>query len=139
MLSRPVLTTSTIFVAAVRTGGAATCPGMSKNIPMVDEHSFEEQVLRSPLPVLVDFGAEWCGPCRAIEPIVEKIAEQHAGKVRVVQIDADASAAIAARYRVRGLPTVISFVGGQEHKRHIGATTMNVLLRLLPAELAATG
>ena len=99
----------------------------------------KQQVLRSPLPVLVDFGADWCGPCRAIEPVVEKIAEQHAGKVRVVMIDADASAAIAARYRVRALPTVISFVGGQEHKRHMGATSMSVLLGLLPSELAATG
>lgn len=112
---------------------------MSKKIPMVDETSFEQEVLKSPLPVLLDFGAEWCGPCRAIEPVVEKIAEQHVGKVRVLQIDADASASIAARYRVRALPTVITFVGGQEHKRHTGATSMKTLLGLLPGELAQAG
>ena len=112
---------------------------MSKNIPMVDEPTFDEEVLRSPLPVLLDFGAAWCGPCRAMEPVVEKIAEQEAGKVRVLQIDADASASIAARYRVRALPTVITFVGGQEHKRHTGATSMKTLLALLPGDLAATG
>ena len=106
---------------------------------MVDETTFEQQVLKSPLPVLLDFGAEWCGPCRVMEPIVEKLAEQHAGSVRVLQIDADASASIAARYRVRALPTVISFVGGQEHKRHTGATSMKTLLGLLPEPLAATG
>jgi thioredoxin 1 len=106
---------------------------------MVTEETFEQEVLKSPLPVLVDFGAEWCSPCRALEPIVEKLAAAHAGKVRVLQIDADASASIAARYRVRALPTVITFVDGKEHKRHTGATSMNVLLGLLPTELAATG
>ena len=112
---------------------------MSKTLPMVTEANFEEQVLRSPVPVLLDFGAEWCGPCRTIDPIVEKIAEEQAGKVRVLKIDADESASIAARYRVRGLPTVISFVEGKEYKRHAGATSKNVLLRLLPLELAPTG
>ena len=106
---------------------------MSDNIPMVTEQNFDQEVLKSPLPVLLDFGAQWCGPCRALEPVIEKIAERHAGKVRVLKIDADASAAIATRYRVRALPTVISFVGGQEHKRHTGATSMDVLVGLLPA------
>jgi thioredoxin 1 len=105
---------------------------MSKHVPLVTEHDFEEQVLKSPLPVLLDFGADWCGPCRALEPVIEQLADDHIGKVRVLKIDADASASIAARYRVRGLPTVISFVGGQEHKRHTGATTMKVILGLLP-------
>jgi thioredoxin 1 len=107
---------------------------MSNQVPVVTEQNFEQEVLKSPLPVLLDFGAAWCGPCRAIEPIVEKIAERHAGKIRVLRIDADASASIAARYRVRALPTVISFVGGQEHKRHTGATSMDVLVRLLPEQ-----
>jgi len=112
---------------------------MSKNIPMVDETTFEQEVLKSPVPVLLDFTAAWCGPCRAMAPVVEKIAEQQAGKVRVLAIDADESASIAARYRVRALPTVISFVDGQEHNRHTGATSMSTLLRLLPGELAANG
>jgi thioredoxin 1 len=103
---------------------------------LVTESDFDQTVLRSPVPVLVDFTAEWCGPCRAIEPVIEKIAERHGGKVRVVRVDADASASIAARYRVRALPTVITFAGGQEHKRHTGATTMDTLLRLLPEATA---
>src|SRR5690349_4361534 len=97
---------------------------MSKNVPVLTEAEFEQAVLQSPLPVLVDFGAEWCSPCRVIEPIVEKIAEEHAGRVRVFAVDADACAAIAARYRVRALPTVIAFVGGEVHNRHTGATSM---------------
>lgn len=113
---------------------------MSKNtVPMVTEQSFEEEVLRSPIPVLLDFGADWCGPCRALAPVIEKLAEQNEGRVRVLTIDADESASIAARYKVRGLPTVISFVGGQEHKRHVGATSMDVLLRLLPDALQKAG
>lgn len=100
-------------------------------IPNITEANFDDLVLRSPLPVLVDFTAQWCPPCRAIEPILESIATQHTG-VRVVQVDADACAALAARYRVRALPTVISFSGGQEHNRHSGATSKAVLTGLLP-------
>jgi thioredoxin 1 len=133
-----VLTDSAIFDAPVRKPQTETSYGMSKKLPMVDESNFEHEVLKSPLPVLLEFGAAWCPPCRAIEPLLEKIAEHHGNGVRVLQIDADDSASIAARYRVRGLPTVITFVGGREHKRHIGATSMDVLLRLLPSDLAAT-
>jgi thioredoxin 1 len=119
----------------VRHRPVGTSPRMNKlsNVPMVADDRFDEEVLASDVPVLVDFGADWCGPCRALEPVIEKLAEKHAGKVRVVRVDADASAAIAARYRVRALPTVISFVGGQEHKRHTGATSLDVLVGLLPS------
>lgn len=102
------------------------------NIRMITEQDFEREVLSSPIPVLLDFGATWCGPCRALEPVIEKLAAENAGKVKVLQIDADASSAIAARYRVRALPTVISFVGGEEHKRQTGVTSRDGLLRLLP-------
>lgn len=103
---------------------------MSNHVPMITEAEFEEAVLRATVPVLVDFGAEWCAPCRAMDPIVEKIAES--GRARVVKIDADASASIAAKYRVRALPTVIAFSDGREQNRHTGATSMETLLRLLP-------
>ncbi len=101
-------------------------------VPLLRESEFADVVLASPVPVLVDFGAEWCPPCRVIEPLIEKIAARLQGQVRVVRMDADESPAIAARYRVRSLPTVISFSGGQELRRHTGATTMDVLVRLLP-------
>jgi thioredoxin 1 len=103
----------------------------SASVGTVHEDNFEREVLASPVPVLLDFSADWCGPCRALEPVLEKIARGHSDRVRVLRIDADASAAIAARYRVRALPTVIAFVGGQEQKRHTGATSMDVLLGLL--------
>lgn len=127
------------FDAFVRNTVADTFSGMSKSLRTVTEQTFAAEVLSSPLPVLLDFGAEWCAPCRALEPVLEKIAERHGDRVRVLAIDADECAAIAARYKVRALPTIVSFVGGQEHKRHTGSTSMDVLLGLLPAEVGATG
>lgn len=111
---------------------------MKTNVLTVTEADFESTVLRSPLPVLVDFTAEWCSPCRVIEPIVESIADKHGGSVRVVRVDADASASIAARYGVRALPTVIAFANGKEHKRHTGATSMARILGLLPETAVAS-
>ena len=106
---------------------------MSESVPVVSarDDDFEEKVLKSPVPVLVDFGAAWCGPCRVLEPVMEGIAREHAGKLKVVKVDADEAAAVAARYRVRGLPTVIAFDGGKELRRHVGATNAQVLLGLL--------
>jgi thioredoxin 1 len=100
-------------------------------LAVAGDDDFEEKVLKSPVPVLVDFGAAWCGPCRVLEPVVEAIAREHQGKLEVVKVDADEAAGVAARYRVRGLPTVIAFQGGTEINRHVGATSAKVLLDLL--------
>lgn len=100
---------------------------------MVTEENFVREVLESKVPVLLDFGATWCGPCKALEPVLEKLAGQLGDRVKVLAIDADDSAAIAAKYKVRAVPTVISFVAGQEHKRHTGVASMDVLNALLPA------
>lgn len=110
----------------------SSTPAHAESVTTVTDDDFADRVLAAPVPVLVDFGADWCAPCRAIEPIIEKIASTFAGRARVVRIDADASPKIAARYRVRALPTVIVFSRGEEHKRHTGATSMDVLVRLLP-------
>jgi thioredoxin 1 len=102
----------------------------NSDIRLVSEADFEAEVLKSPLPVLVDFGAEWCGPCRALEPILEGIASKHAGALRVVKVDGDASPELTAKYRVRGFPTVIAFVGGVERARHTGTTNAAKLIAL---------
>jgi thioredoxin 1 len=116
----------------VQSASSSTKHAGAEPVPMVTESNFAEVVLASPIPVLVDFGAEWCPPCRAIEPIIDLIAERYEGRVRVVRMDADASPKIAARYRVRALPTVITFSGGEEHKRHTGATSFDKFVELLP-------
>lgn len=101
------------------------------HLPVVTEETFQREVLESPVPVLLDFGATWCSPCRAIEPILEQLADRLGAAVRVLAIDADDSAAIATKYRVRAVPTVISFIDGKEHKRHTGVGNAELLSSLL--------
>ena len=79
----------------------------------VTDKDFGDQVLRSETPVLVDFWAEWCGPCRALGPVIESLSEDFAGRVRVAKVDVDANQEVAARYGIRSIPTVILFDKGQ--------------------------
>ncbi|HYY24671.1 MAG TPA: thioredoxin, partial [Candidatus Udaeobacter sp.] len=82
---------------------------MSQNVEEVNETNFDSIALHSQIPVLVDFWAEWCGPCRTLAPIIEAVARQHAGTVRFVKLNVDDSPAIAGRYGIRGIPTLILF------------------------------
>ncbi len=81
---------------------------------------FEEKVLKSPLPVLVDFFAEWCGPCRMAAPIIEELAGVYAGKVTIGKLNVDENQGTAAKYGVMSIPTVIMFKGGKEVERKVG-------------------
>jgi thioredoxin 1 len=85
---------------------------------MTDDQ-FEEQVLRSDIPVIVDFFAEWCGPCKAAAPIIDKLAEEFDGKVRIVKIDVDQSE-LSSKYGIMSIPTVMAFKKGEEADRQIG-------------------
>jgi thioredoxin 1 len=87
----------------------------------VTDETFEQEVLRSTLPVVVDFWAPWCGPCRAIAPIVKDMADVHAERIRFVKLNVDESPATASRYQVLSIPTLILFDGGEPRETTVGA------------------
>ncbi len=84
------------------------------------DQDFGEKVLKSSLPVLVDFYAEWCGPCRMAAPIIDELSETYKDKVLIGKVDVDASTATAAKYGIQSIPTVIMFKGGKEAERKVG-------------------
>src|SRR5262245_23390539 len=87
----------------------------------VSDESFEREVLQSPTPVLVDFWAPWCGPCRAIGPVVEELARDYAGKLKVVKMNVDDNPSTPNKYGVRGIPTLLLMEGGQVKEQLVGA------------------
>ena len=97
----------------------------------VNEADFQTQVLESPVPVLVDFWAEWCGPCKMIAPIVAELATEYDGKLRVVKIDADANPEILMRYGILSIPTLILFKGGDVAEKIVGLQAKNVLEEMI--------
>jgi thioredoxin 1 len=102
-----------------------------KNVHEFNQGNFDSEVLKSDVPVLVDFTATWCGPCKALAPIVEKVADEFAGKVKVGKLDIDANADITRKYGVRSVPTVLVFRGGEKVGQHVGLTTQDKLVKLL--------
>ena len=97
----------------------------------VTEENFEAEVLDSPIPVLVDFATEWCPPCRVLAPVLRQLAVENEGRVKVATVDGDACPALAAKFSVRGYPTVVAFAGGQERARHLGATSKEKLMQMV--------
>lgn len=87
----------------------------------VSDSDFETEVLKSPKPVLVDFFAEWCGPCKAMAPALEQVAGEMAGSVKVAKIDVDANPEITSKYQIQAMPTLIMFKNGEVIARHTGA------------------
>jgi thioredoxin 1 len=101
----------------------------------VDDRSFEQEVLLSDTPVLVDFWAAWCPPCHQIAPVLEQIANERAGGLRIVKMDYDANPVTPSNYRVMGLPTLILFAGGRPVASMVGARPKSALLRDIDATL----
>jgi thioredoxin 1 len=108
---------------------------MSTNIADVGDANFTTEVLRSQQPVLVDFWAEWCGPCRTLGPIVEEIADEYRDVTRVLKLNVDQNPSAVERYRVQAIPTLILFQNGEEKERLVGAARKAVIARAIDAHI----
>jgi thioredoxin 1 len=108
---------------------------MSEKIVTLSDATFDEHVKASDVPVLVDFWAEWCGPCKMIAPVLEEIAEEQAGKIQVVKLNIDDNLEVTRRFDVMSIPTLILFKDGQPEVRLIGAKPKGQLLQEISAYL----
>ncbi len=108
---------------------------MSDHVSKVTDENFDAEVLKSDKPVLIDFTATWCGPCKALAPIVEDVAKQYDGKLKVAKLDIDDSPGIATRFGIRGVPTVVVFKGGKEVARQVGLVPKPRLIALFQDHL----
>ncbi len=105
------------------------------NIKEVSDSSFDGDILKSSVPVLVDFWAPWCGPCRSVAPIVDDLANQYAGKLKVAKINVDESTEVAMRYQITSIPTFILFKNGQVADRALGALPRSEFVKLIDRNL----
>ena len=104
---------------------------MSKNILTLTNGNFESEVKKSGTPILVDFWAEWCGPCRMVAPVLEKLADELDGKVRVGKVNVDDESGLAGRYGIQSIPTLLLFKDGKVVDQYIGAATRDALVKML--------
>ncbi len=104
---------------------------MSDNVINVGDADFQDQVLAADTPVLVDFWAEWCGPCKMIAPIIDELADSYAGRVKVVKVNVDHARQTAAKFGVRGIPTLLVFKDGQVQATQVGAVGRAQLAQLI--------
>ncbi len=108
---------------------------MSEHIHHVTDASFEAEVVKADLPVLVDYWAEWCGPCKMIAPILDEVARDYAGKLRVAKINIDENQDTPARFGIRGIPTLMLFKDGNVEATKVGALSKSQLTAFLDSHL----
>ncbi|GAA0699622.1 hypothetical protein GCM10009104_30550 [Marinobacterium maritimum] len=115
--------------------GALENPSMSENIVNVTDASFEEDVLKADGAVLVDYWAEWCGPCKMIAPVLEEIAKEYAGKLKVCKLNIDENNETPPKFGIRGIPTLMLFKGGNVEATKVGALSKSQLAAFIDANL----
>ncbi|MBE9564023.1 MAG: thioredoxin TrxA [Proteobacteria bacterium] len=108
---------------------------MSNDIVYVTDDSFEEDVLKSEIPVLVDYWAEWCGPCKMIAPILEEIVGEYAGKLKVAKLNIDENSATPPKFGIRGIPTLMIFKDGDVEATKVGALSKSQLTAFIDSSL----
>ncbi|MBE9539361.1 MAG: thioredoxin TrxA [Proteobacteria bacterium] len=100
---------------------------MNEKIVHVSDSTFDEEVLSSDIPVLVDFWAEWCGPCKMIAPVLDELADEYEGKLKICKVDVDSNPGIPPKFGIRGIPTLIVFKGGNVEATKVGALSKSQL------------
>jgi len=108
---------------------------VSDRIIHLTDSSFEEQVLKAEGPVLVDYWAEWCGPCKMIAPVLDEIAEEYAGKIRIAKLNIDDNPATPPKYGIRGIPTLMLFKGGNVEATKVGAVSKSQLTAFIDSNV----
>lgn len=108
---------------------------MSEHVKDVSDGTFETEVMTSAMPVLVDFWAEWCGPCRMMTPVIESVAQKFAGRAKIVKINVDDNQSVTQRFGIKGIPTMIVFKDGKEAERIVGATNEAAVSRIIEEQL----
>ena len=108
---------------------------MGANTVEITDTNFETEVSKSNVPVLVDFWAAWCAPCRALAPTVDAIADEYKGRVKVGKLDVDANGSTAAKFNIRGIPTLLVIKDGQVKEQIVGAVDKNVISKALDKHL----
>jgi len=121
--------------------GSPHCGTCGKPLPWMmdaDSASFHAAVEESPLPVLVDFWAPWCGPCRIVEPALEQLSRELAGRLKIIRVNSDLSLDLSQRFNILGIPTLILFEGGRVRDRITGAQNVTALRRWLDSQLTSS-
>ncbi len=104
-----------------------------KHVVQINDLNFEAEVLKSDKPVLIDFTATWCGPCKQLAPLIDELADETAGTYKVAKLDIDEAPATAAKLGIKGVPTLVVFKAGKETARHAGANTSKARLKAMLA------
>jgi thioredoxin 1 len=108
---------------------------MSAKVPEVGDQNFDTEVLNSGVPVLVDFWAAWCAPCRMLAPVVEAIADKYQGRAKVVKLNVDENSLTSGKYNIKGIPTLLLFKGGVIKEQIVGNTTKDTISKMIDNHL----